>query len=183
MLAENSTSTYTQVMSEAQNQFEEGLHELRMAAFDFARAEQVGTLVHGDPAKRMEWEFLGSHGVLHEGDADRLAHFEDKVRDLVAPIVGKQATARTTNVVRLRQGGFVEDEEEYSPVLIEGAIGDIEGVTAVYTTSYHIGFGDHVPGRYPKKGQFERYRICMALDDALVPLRDIDGTRHKIVLN
>lgn len=168
-----------------QRELHQSIGDLTIKTGGITDTERLGTLLHADPSKIMEWEFIG-RGSSHDNDAEKIEALEAEVRALVAPLVGSQVTAVTNHVIRnvTRSSGnvFVEEEEEYSPTHVSGIVKDTESVVALCTANYPKGFGDHVAGRYPKKGEFERYRICIGIGELLIPIKYLDGRWNKLLI-
>lgn len=163
--------------AERVEEFYADLHDLIM--FNLDDIEFTGTLVWADPNTRKEWELIGRG--YHKDPEEAVRNTEKELAEALEPIIGIEVNVATNYVCREQKDGkFVETVEEYSPVYIKGKIRGIKSVIAEVEDNYPIGFGDHVPGPYPKTGIFEQYRICLQIDDALIPVRTIDGSWNWI---
>lgn len=164
------------------DEFIREFYEAKKAYLFWDKAELAGTLLNGDPKKRAEWLFIGNMGGSTENHTKYVTEATEALQAMASPLIGRSAKISTTNIIRKCGESYVEEIEDYSPREYKGFISGFESITTLFTTRVPKGYGDHLPGQYPKDSEFEHFRFCLKLGELLVPVRELDGSWNRLTL-
>ena len=138
------------------------------------------TLATIPPEKQKPWDSIGSGNRYKTAkEAEQVAaKTEELLRALSSPLLGRKVYALASFNTQ-KAGVYYEDAGDYGYFpKIEGEFTGVRSAIVRTTTNYPIGYGDHIPGGYPKEGQFEKFRFCFGIGKLFVPVRDISD-RHR----
>ncbi len=142
------------------------------------KLEIDGTRLFANKDRIRTWMLMGNGSVeaAKRAGPTKLLDRIEVIEALVSPLVGYEIGAAANQVCRVSsEGTWEETQEEYSPEYVNGKVEGVQAMVVELTDNYPKGFGDHVPGSYPKEGRFEHYRICLSLGEVALPISQFDG--------
>ena len=143
------------------------------------RLEAGGARLFADQERVREWETWPNQSAKHIEIIESI----EKMEEIIQPLVGSKIAGGANQTCSLsEQGVWQEETHEYSPKWSNGKLLGVQAMVVELTDNYPKEFGDDIPGRYPKEGTFEHYRICLDIGKVCLPISQFNGGWNKLVL-